>query len=134
MQNYIGKLLHTLQHLAPAKPQHSPHAHVPIKYGATAQLVIDSPILARVSDKEIKYVQRVIGSLFYYARAVDSTLLMALSSIAAQQTQATSATMKKVTQILDYVATHPDACVTFLWSAMQLVCHSDASYLSVSNA
>ena len=57
MPNYISKLLHTLQHQTPAKPQDSPHAHVPIKYGATSQLVIDPPQLARVSDKDIKYVQ-----------------------------------------------------------------------------
>ena len=101
MPNYISKLLHALQHLTPAKPQNSPHAHIPIKYGATSQLVIDPPPLARVSDKDIKYVQRVVGSLLYYARAVDSTLLTALSSIAAEKTQATSNTMKKVSQILD---------------------------------
>ena len=66
------------------KPQNSPHANVPIKYGATSQLVIDPPPLARVSDKEIKYVQQFVGFLLYYASAVDSTLLTALLSLAAK--------------------------------------------------
>ena len=84
MPKYISKLLHKLQHPSPTKPQHSPHAHIPIKYVAKDKYVIDQPALSRVSEKEIKHVQRVIGSLIYYAREVDSTLLTSLSSIAAE--------------------------------------------------
>ena len=78
MPNYISKLLHTLQHPTPVKPQHSTHAHIHIKYGATYKLVIDPPPLARVLDKENKYFQQIVGSLLYYTRVVDSTLLTAL--------------------------------------------------------
>jgi hypothetical protein len=133
MPNYISKLLHTIQHPTPAKPQHSPHTHIPIKYGAASQLAIDPPPLASVSDKEIKYVQQVVGSLLYYSQAVDSTLLTALSSIAAKQTQAMSYTIRRFNQILYYVTMHPNACLTFSWSSIQLVCHSNILYLSVSN-
>ena len=134
MPQYIPKLLHKLQHPSPTKPQHSPHPHVPIVFGATAQLVGTSPDSPRVSPSEIKYIQSVIGALLFYARAVDATLLKALSTLASEQNDATKATMAKIKQILDYVATHPDACVTYTYSAMHLVCHSDASYLSVTNA
>jgi hypothetical protein len=37
-------------------------------------------------------------------------------------------------QILDYLATHPDATIRYHASGMVLHIHSDASYLSVSNA
>jgi hypothetical protein len=37
-------------------------------------------------------------------------------------------------QMLDYLATHPDATVRYQASEMILHIHSDASYLSVSNA
>ncbi len=42
--------------------------------------------------------------------------------------------MAKVTQFLDYAATHPDAIVTYHASNMVLAGHSDVSYLSESNA
>ena len=42
--------------------------------------------------------------------------------------------MKNLHQFLDYVATHPDAIVTYHASNMFLAVHSDASYLSESNA
>jgi hypothetical protein len=37
----------------------------------------------------IKHVQKVAGSILYYARAVDMTVLKALSSIAVEQTKVT---------------------------------------------
>ena len=42
--------------------------------------------------------------------------------------------MAKVTQFLNYAATHPDAIVTYHASNMVLAGHSNASYLSESNA
>ena len=42
--------------------------------------------------------------------------------------------MMKVKQLLDYAATHPYAIVTYNASDMVLAAHSDASYLSESNA
>ena len=41
--------------------------------------------------------------------------------------------MSRVTHILDYVATHPDASVTYRASDMILASESDASYLSAQN-
>ena len=38
--------------------------------------------------------------------------------------------MRKIKQLLDYAATHPDAAVTYWSSSMVLAAHSDASYLS----
>ena len=61
-------------------------------------------------------------------------MLPALGSIATQQSKPTENTMKKVKQILDYAATHPDAIVTYRTSNMVFAAHSDASYLSESKA
>ena len=61
-------------------------------------------------------------------------MLTALGSLATQQANPTQNTMKKVKQLLDYAATHPDAIVTYNASDMVLAAHSDASYLSKSNA
>ena len=42
--------------------------------------------------------------------------------------------MRKIKQLLDYAATHPDAAVTYRSSNMVLASHSDASYLSENKA
>jgi hypothetical protein len=69
----------------------------------------------------------------YYARAVDPTVLMPLNDITAEQTKAAQKTRAATNQLLDYLATHPDATIRYHASGMILHIHSDASYLSVSN-
>ena len=70
----------------------------------------------------------------YYARAVDSTMLVALSSIASEQAKPTATTMKKIKQFLDYAASQEEAVITYHASDMVLAIHSDASYLSEAKA
>jgi hypothetical protein len=57
-----------------------------------------------------------------------------LGSLGTQPANPTENTMTKVMQFLDYAATHPDTIVTYHASDMVLVGHSNASYLSESNA
>jgi hypothetical protein len=79
-------------------------------------------------------IQKVTGSILYYARAVDPTILMPLNDIATEQTKATEKTQAATNQMLDYLSTHPDATIQYHASDMVLHIHSDTSYLSVSNA
>jgi hypothetical protein len=79
-------------------------------------------------------IQKVTGSVLYYARAVDPTVLMPLNDIATEQTKATEKTQAATDQMLDYLATHPYATIRYHASDMILHIHRDASYLSVSNA
>jgi hypothetical protein len=51
-----------------------------------------------------------------------------------EQTKATEKTQAATNQLLDYVATQPDATIRYHASDMILHIHSNASYLSVSNA
>ena len=67
------------------------------------------------------------GTLLYYSRVVDCTMLAALGLIATQQASPTANTMRKIKQLLNYAATHPDAAVTYRSSNMVLAAHSDAS-------
>jgi hypothetical protein len=80
MPGYIKKLLLKYKHRMPTKPQHCPYAPAPKQYGAKVQTPLPVDISPKLSPKEIKEIQRVIGSILYYARAVDITVLMALSS------------------------------------------------------
>jgi hypothetical protein len=59
---------------------------------------------------------------------------MPLNDIATKQTKATEKTQAATNQLLDYLATHPYATIRYHASDMILHIHSDASYLSVSNA
>jgi hypothetical protein len=59
---------------------------------------------------------------------------MPLNDIATEQTKATGTAQAATNQLLDYLATHPDATIRYHASDMILHIHSDASYLSVSNA
>jgi hypothetical protein len=58
------------------------------------------------------------------------TVLIALRTIASEQTKGTERTLEKAYQVLDYLATHPNAVVRFRASDMVMNIHSDASYLS----
>jgi hypothetical protein len=81
-----------------------------------------------------KTSQCVIGSIPYYARAVNLMVLMALRTIFSEQANGTENTMLKMKQLLDYLATHLEATVQFHASDMVLNKHSDALYLSAANA
>eukprot|EP00957_Ditylum_brightwellii_P019793 1493314-Ditylum_brightwellii.AAC.1 len=79
-------------------------------------------------------VQQVVGTLLFYSRQVDPTMLTALSSIAAEQNNGMASTAQAVAMLLHYTATNPDAKIKFRRSNMILHIHSDASYLSEKKA
>jgi hypothetical protein len=134
MPVYAIKNLTRYNHPPPLKPQHCPYTPNPIVYGKDNQAPTPgdtSPLLDAAGKRRI---QQIVGSFLYYARAVDPTILMALSAIAAQQSAPTEETLARVNQFLDYMWTHPDAKIRYRASDMILNVHSDASYLSAPKA
>ena len=81
MLGYIKRLLQKYKHQMPKKLQNCPYTPVPKQYGAAAQTPLPTDISPKLSDAEIKEVQRIVGSILYYAQAVDITVMMALSFI-----------------------------------------------------
>jgi hypothetical protein len=134
MPEYVERALVRFDHPTPDKPQHQPHQHTIPTYGTTIQYAKPEDTSQRLSPSEKKYIQEVIGTFLYYGRAVDSTMLTALSAIASAQAEPTEETMTHCKQFLDYAATHQDAILTYKASDMVLVVHSDASYLSKPEA
>ena len=61
-------------------------------------------------------------------------MLVSLNTISTQKSAPTEATMSKITWLLDYAATHPEAVVRYTKSGMILWIKSNASYLSAPNA
>jgi hypothetical protein len=133
MLGYVSNILSKFQHDAPYHPQHSPSRYVTPVYGARTQYATkdETPPL---TAKQCLTIQKFTASVLYYARAVDPTVLMPLNDIATEHTKATDKTQAATNQMLDYLATHPDATIRYHASDMILHIHSDASYLLVSNA
>jgi hypothetical protein len=134
MPGYILKQLQKYKHATPTKQQHCPYAPHPKQYGSEAQRLLPQDTSPPLSKDNIKQVQHVIGSILYYARAVNFMVLMALSIIASKQANGTENTMLITKQLLDYLATHPAATMQFHASNMVLNIHSDASHLLEANA
>ena len=134
MPGYVDKLLARFQHEHPHKPQHSPHIAPTRKFGPSAQDPVAHDTSMPLPPERIQRIQQIVGTIMYYARAVDITTLVALSSIAAEQTTATENTERKINHLLDYLYTHKDATIRFHASNMILNIHSDASYLSEPRA
>jgi hypothetical protein len=133
MPGYIERALMRFEHSRPRKPEFSPHAWNASTYGSRQQFVttVTSPLL---DAKDTKRVQAVLGTLLYYARAIDCTLIPAIGSIATEQSHATELTLQGITKLLNHVATYPDASIRFHASGMQVYVESDASYLSETKA
>ena len=134
MPGYVANALVRFKHDMPKRPQHQPHKHIAPNYGAKVQYAPDEDETRPLEKEEKTFVQQVVGVFLYYGRAVDSTMLVALSAIASDQAAPTEATLNKTKQFLDYAATHPDAVLTYNKSDMVLAVHSDASYLSEPRA
>ena len=134
MPGYNAKALIRFQHKKPARRQDSPHPHTPPNYGAKVQYAKDADTSTPLDKDGQRFIQQLAGTFLFPARAVDSPLLVSLSSIASQQSKPTQSTKTTAQQLLDYVASQEDAILTYNASDMILAAHSDASYLSEPNA
>jgi hypothetical protein len=88
MPGYVSNVLSKFQHDAPKHPQHTPSIYVTPVYGAITQYATkdETPPL---TAKQCLTIQKVTGSVLYYARAVDPTVLMPINDIATEHTKAT---------------------------------------------
>ena len=106
----------------------------PPTFGYKAQFAALQDLFAILPHNDKLLIQQVVGSLLYYALAVDCTLLVALGEIDPNQSLLIKDTMKTSTWLLNYVAFNPNSIITYATSAMCLHIHGDTSYLSVPKA
>ena len=131
MSNYVNHTLQRLQHTPKVFPKYSPHEYIQTRWTRKndcqySQQPDSSPLL---SEKQTKYIQQVVGTFLYYARALDSTMLPALNDIGSQQAAPTQKVMNKLQQLMDYANTHKNVFVHFYASDMQLAVDSNAAFL-----
>ena len=139
MPKYVARVLHKFKQALQKfhtdnKSEYSPHKHVEPNYGQKFQYAEPTNDAPTLDSVDINLIQKIVGTFLYYGIAVDNTILFALSTISFEQSSATSNTAKKITQLLNYLATNPDATIRYKRSDMVLWVHSDASYLSLPKA
>jgi len=85
MPGYIKKSLETYLDERPKRPQHAPHAWTAPSYGSKVQLTPPADNSEPLNTGGLTRIQRIIGTLLFYGRAIDSTLLVALGTLSAAQ-------------------------------------------------
>jgi hypothetical protein len=130
MKSYVNDLLLSLNWPMPKKPQLLPFTTMPIAYGQKTKYMPDKDTSAPLSLECIKRIQKIIGSLLYYAQAVDYKLLAVLNAISAQQAKTTVHTKQLVETLLNYVATYPNNGIVYKARDIVLCAHADAGYLN----
>jgi hypothetical protein len=88
------------------------HQHTKKTYGAKVQQANPLDTSPPLDKAGKKFIQEVTGVFLYLARAVDSTMLTALSAIVCEQAAPTKKMMQKCIQFLDYAASQEDAIIT----------------------
>jgi hypothetical protein len=122
------------QHAHNMLPTLTPHPYTKPRYGATTQYTAPPDLSEPLDKAGITRLQETIGVLLYYARAINSTMLVALGTLASAQASGTKTTAKATTHLLNYAATHPEAVLRNRASDMLLRIRSDVSYLSELHA
>jgi hypothetical protein len=128
MPGYIDKLLRKFRPDG-IKGAKTPSVYHPPNYKSPAAqtATIDaSPFATAVQKHEL---QVVVGTLLYYARTVDPSILTAVHELGSMQANPTIKDMQKVDRLLQYVSTHKQGATRFYGSNMQLQLQTDASYL-----
>ena len=82
MPGYIERALQRFSHLPTHRPEHSPHVWQRPNYGAKTQFATQHHDAPAVDAADKKRILEVLGTLLFYARAIDSTLLTAIGELA----------------------------------------------------
>jgi hypothetical protein len=128
MADYIDKLFQTIR-LNRTKGASTPSTYAPRNYknpGAQTATIDDTPLATLAQKKEL---QSVIGTLLYYSRTVDPSILTAVHELGSVQANPTIKDMLKMERLLQYLSTHRNHGIRYYASNMQLQVQSDASYL-----
>jgi hypothetical protein len=134
MPGYVAKALERFQHTPPRRAEHSPHAWSKPVYGTHPQLTSPVDNTALLPPSALTRIQEIMGTLLFYAHAIDCTMLVTLGTIASNQSKGAHVTAQAITQLLNYAAAQPNATVRYTASDMYLHIHSGASYLSEAKA
>ena len=89
MPEYIQKNLLKFQNTIPKNPEDALFKSDPKKYWEKVQLVKEIEGTPKFSETAIKVLQKKIDILLFYVRSIDTTLLIALITLASKQAHET---------------------------------------------
>ena len=101
MPGYVNMASIRFKHQTPKRRQDQPYQNVIPNYGTKIQYSVGPDGTALLDKDAKKFVQKVTGTFLYYARAVYSTMMVALIALASKQAIPTRKTMEKVMIFLD---------------------------------
>ena len=128
MPAYIAKVL---ERFAPNLRQGapSPSIYTPPSYGARTQSPTED-VSKTLTPGAAKRIQEIVGSLLFYARGVDVTLLPTVNLLASLQSAPTEQVEEIADRLLRYCARYPNNELVYHACDMTLFIQADASYLS----
>ena len=85
MSGYIDEALHKLQYPHPKRRKDAPHAWTQPAYGDKVQYAENIDDSLTLPPKTVRLFQKIVRTLLYYGIAINTTAIMALSSIASTQ-------------------------------------------------
>jgi hypothetical protein len=85
MSDYVPDALKRFKRERPNRLQHQPHPHAKPTYGKPKQYATPKDTSPVLGKDTVCFVQQVLGTFLYYARAIDCTMLVALSAIVTEQ-------------------------------------------------
>jgi hypothetical protein len=89
MPGYVTKALERFQHTPTHRDKHSPPAWTKPIYGSHPELTSPVDDTDLLTPSTLTCIQEITGTLLLYARAIDCTMLVALGTIASNQSKGT---------------------------------------------
>ena len=105
MLEYVKKALDRLQHPEPKIPHYAPHLWTVPTYVKRLKMAPYHDNSKIIDNKYTKQIQSILGTMLYYARSVDPTMLQAINEISRVQSKPTRDTEEKARMLLYYAAT-----------------------------
>ena len=102
MAGYVSEALSRFKYLWSGKSEDQPYAHVVPNYGTKVQYAADDNTSRLATKDEKTFIQQVVGTFLYYGRAVDRTMLTALSAISSEQASPTETKIRKTRKFVEY--------------------------------
>jgi hypothetical protein len=136
MPGYVTKMLQRFrpQYLLPGhRAPRTPGRYIPPSYNPGPQVTFVDKT-EKLNPTLITELQAIIGTLLYYARAVDPTLLTISNELASQQSQPTQRILKAANRALSYCVTRHQNALVYHACDMTLHAFADASYLCRSHS
>ena len=87
MPGYFESAMHEYQHKSKTRPQHEPYKWEIPDYGPKTQWEANKKNNTILPTESIKYIQKVAVKFLYYARSVDTTMMVALGKLAMEQSR-----------------------------------------------